>query len=138
MEIFDRDGKVNFVDENNVVLGYDTEDSCCEIAGWYFVGQEPTTVSPRLHGTGNPPEVPAWREMPDLRGWVFDPGWFKKLPDTVPGVLDEGEAVAFRLVNYDDPSCPLQKFLVLFNAHNDYYHGFTFTQSNEVLQCGDL
>lgn len=36
MKIFDKDGKVNFVDENNVIVGYDTNQHCSEHAGWFI------------------------------------------------------------------------------------------------------
>ena len=35
MKVFDRDGKINFVDKNNVVLGYDMNQDCCENANWF-------------------------------------------------------------------------------------------------------
>lgn len=34
------DSKVNFVDENNVVLGYDLSQDCCEHADW-FIADKP-------------------------------------------------------------------------------------------------
>lgn len=37
MKIFERDGKINFVDENNVLLGYDMSQDCCEHADWFIL-----------------------------------------------------------------------------------------------------
>ena len=36
MKIFEDNIKVNFVDENNVFVGYDMRQSCCEQAGYFF------------------------------------------------------------------------------------------------------
>jgi len=36
MKVFDKGGKVNFVDKNNVLVGYDMNSSCCEEFGWYI------------------------------------------------------------------------------------------------------
>ncbi len=40
MKIFMRDGKVNFVDESNVLLGYDMGSLCCEYADW-IISEDP-------------------------------------------------------------------------------------------------
>ena len=40
MKVFDRDGKVNFVDENNVILGYDMNQNCCEDADWFITPRD--------------------------------------------------------------------------------------------------
>lgn len=36
MRIFDRDSKLNFVDDHNAVLGFDSYQSCCETWGYFF------------------------------------------------------------------------------------------------------
>ena len=41
MKIFDGDfDKVNFVDENNVFVGYDLLQDCCEDANWFIADRE--------------------------------------------------------------------------------------------------
>ena len=46
MKIFDQvapfGDKVNFVDENNVVVGYEMSQDCCEFASW-FISEEKIT-----------------------------------------------------------------------------------------------
>lgn len=134
MEIFDRDGKTNFVDENNVVLGYDNEQDCCEFADWYIADFEPSTVVSNLTET-------CLARSPSLEGYVFDTKFFKKLDDCYEegdnvsyGSLDSGDAVCFRITKGKK-----EKFLILFNSHNGYYgHGFEFKEGNEVLQDGVL
>jgi hypothetical protein len=123
------DEKVNFVDENNVVLGYDMGASCCESFGWYVA--EEIVCNPDLE---DEPE-PLWKD------WVFDPAFFKEV-EPVRGehgysVLDEGGCVAFRLVRKDGREGEL--FLHLFNAHNGYYgHGFEFKVGDEVVRHDSL
>ncbi len=34
MRIFEKDGRVNFVDNNNVLVGWDNTSSCCESFSW--------------------------------------------------------------------------------------------------------
>jgi hypothetical protein len=36
LKVFDREGKVNFVDDKNMVVGYDMNRHCCEKASWSF------------------------------------------------------------------------------------------------------
>ncbi len=114
--------KVNFVDKNNVVLGYDTYQQCCENAGW-FVADKPLDRVPD--------DVEEF-EFPIQDDWVFDPEYFQ---ETGLGESEEGGMMAiFRLVNGKK-----QKFLHLFNCHNGYYsHGFKFTIDNKIKHEGSL
>ena len=116
MQCFNRDGKINFVDASNVVLGYDLQQDCCEHADWYVVDDEPQECDE------SKPEATS----EELEGFNFDTTWFKDLPGST---LDAGAAVVFRATRGDE-----QKFLVLYNSHNGYYgHGFRFAQGNEAL-----
>jgi len=136
MEIFDReDVSVNFVDENDVVLGYSLRCDCCEDAGWYIVDDEPTTVDLDLRMDASGYEQPP-QDIPELAGWVFDRNWFKQIIEycSEQPPLDCGGAVCFRIVLGDQ-----QKFVVLFNSQNGYYsHGFEFKAANEVLQSDSI
>ena len=78
MKIFDREGKINFVDENNVFLGYDMGQCCCERADWYISDIETYGVRDR-----DP------KESEGLGGWIFDTKYFKKVDCND---LDEGES----------------------------------------------
>ena len=40
--------KVNFVDSNNVMLGYDMEQNCCEVATWCFTDSDEVIVGGEL------------------------------------------------------------------------------------------
>lgn len=35
-------GKVNFVDKNNVLVGFDDDQNCCEQCGWFLNRSKPT------------------------------------------------------------------------------------------------
>jgi len=108
MKIFETGQKINFVDDNNVFVGYDLGQDCCEYADWFISYKE--AVEPEFNGL----------KTLEFDGWCFDTTYFKKLADA-PG-LDEGGIAIFRLVFEDK-----ELFLHLFNCHNGYYaHGFMF------------
>ena len=121
MKIFDsRNGwssKVNFVDENNLVVGYDMSQGCCEVANWYIADQV----------TNRDPEKSY--EEGAFEGFVFDPDFF----EDVDGNYDAGGCVAFKLVK--ENANPL--YLHIYNSHNGYYgHGFSFQilEGEEVIR----
>jgi hypothetical protein len=123
MKIFNKTAgwceKVNFVDVNNVVLGYDMGQSCCEHADWFIADKPTEAILDRKNTPDGTPE-----EMP---GWVFDPAYRKDVKDIREAgsewnQLDEGGMVIFRIVKDG-----AEKFIHLFNCHNGYYgHGFDF------------
>jgi hypothetical protein len=121
MKIFNKTAdwsdKVNFVDDNNVVLGYDMGQCCCEHADWFIADQPTEKILDRKDTPdGTPDELP---------GWNFDPTYRKDVPRIGADYneLDQGGMVIFRIVRGD-----AEKFVHLFNCHNGYYgHGFEFT-----------
>ncbi len=122
---FDRDGKYNWVDENNVVVGYSSDSCCCEHFGFYYtMGECVDTININLEAN----------DPPDLTAYRFDPDYFKELNDT-EGRLDSGGAVAFRLVAPIEPDI----YLVLFNSQNGYYsHGFNMDVGGISKRSGSL
>ena len=118
------DGKINFVDENNVVLGYDMGQSCCEYADWF--------ISDTLNPDWSDYTPPASVEF-DKEPWVFDPAFHEDVsPKNYD--FDGGGCVAFRIVNGEE-----EKFIHIFNSHNGYYsHGFTFTNDETEVESGSL
>ena len=120
MKIFEKDGKINFVDDRNVFVGFDHQQSCCEDFGWSITPERPK----ELEG-GNP-------EM-DVTGYVFDPDFFE---DSLPGDVytEDGGVAVFRMVRGGD-----QLFLTLWNFHNGYYgHGFAMETNGETVRSGCL
>jgi len=96
--------KVNFVDENNVVVGYDLDQCCCEDAG-YFVSKEIQGEELKI-------------EELDLRDYRFDTSFFQLIEDRK--LYDEGGAAVFKIINGEQ-----ELFIHLYNNHNGYYgHGF--------------
>lgn len=122
--IFDRDSKVNFVDENNVVVGFDTCQSCCENFGWFFRSTEPVSVVIDLD------------DQPDattLKAYSFDPDYFKEISG--PDKYDDTNGVVFRLWADNQPDL----FLVLYNSHNGYYsHGFNMDVGGIATKSGSI
>lgn len=113
--------KVNFVDENNVYLGYDLSQSCCENADW-FIWDEPCKSVPTSESD----------KSEDLTGWVFDTSFFEQVNDERE--FDEGGMAIFRIVKGDR-----EKFIHIYNSHNGYYgHGFDFKIGEDTVQSGSL
>ncbi len=122
MKIFQSGTKTNFVDDNNTILGWDMQDDCCEIFGWYFAAKP----------TGYTADQPSLEVDPgDLDEWYFDTTYFQEL-NSNPN--DEGGTVVFRITNGFD-----ERFLHLYNHHNGYYsHGFQLEVGGEVIRTDYL
>jgi len=126
MQVFDTakdfEDKVNFVDENNVFVGYDLGQSCCEHAG-YFVSDK---KEDSLDGEEE--------ETPHLGGYFFDVNYIEYCDDK-EGDFDSGGMVAFRMTHADKKDL----FLHVFNCHNGYYsHGFEFKNGDELIKEDNL
>ena len=72
MKVFNKNegtwsSKVNFVDENNVVLGYDTDQCCCEHADWFISHKVQNEIIERTE------------DEPNLEGFTFDREFFKEV-----------------------------------------------------------
>lgn len=110
--------KVNFIDSNNVLLGYDLGQSCCETAFW--------TISEALDGS-NPihrGDAEQSQEI-ELEDYCFDPAFYRRIDDE----YEETHVAIFKLNAYrgwDSKNLP-DLYLRLENHHNGYYsHGFVF------------
>ena len=109
--------KVNFIDSNNVILGYDLEQNCCEHAFW-TISETPDGKNPIHEGDGS-----TGKEI-ELKGYCFDPNYCQRHDDA-----EDGDYTAtFKLVGNQWAKTKLPDlFLRLENHHNGYYsHGFTF------------
>ena len=108
MEVFEKDGKINFVDENDVFVGFDYQSCCCEHFDWFYSKEVPKVLD--IEG---PDE---FHDNFDPKGWVFDTSFCKEVSGGY-----EDNWVTFRLVKGKE-----EVFLVLYNCHNGYYaHGYT-------------
>ena len=116
--------KNNFVDENNVFLGYDEEDDCCSDGGWFISDKSDEWLKETFK-----------EEAMDFPGWTFDTTYFKcPAPNTPNEEYSESYAAQFRIVNGDN-----EKFITLYNCHNGYYSkGFEFKVGDKVVQEDSL
>lgn len=115
--------KVNFVDTNNAVVGYDMQQDCCEHADWCIAG-----VPELGSGLGN------GITEASLGPYVFAPDVATNhdFPRDTP---DECSAVSFKLVADGRPDL----FLTLHNTHNGYYaHGFEIWADGKLVNEGSL
>lgn len=122
MRIFESDIKINFVDENDVLVGFDRYDLCCENFGFFFSNDIPGDIE--CIPNENRPD-----NLDDLR---FDPDFFEE--SHCGRLFDEGSSVTFKLNGQNR-----QVFLTLYNAHNGYYsHGFTISVKGKVIKDGRI
>jgi hypothetical protein len=113
--------KHNFVDDNNVFVGYDATQDCCESADWAIFDSE-------IYDPINS-ECTGESDLPDYN---FDSNYFKEWN---PESCDEGGAVLFRLTKKDAPD----KYLCLWNHQNGYYgHGFEVKHGGTIIHDGVL
>jgi hypothetical protein len=111
--------KLNAVDQNNVVLGYDLGRHCCENADWFISNIVEETPRGRADN----------EETLDLEAFYFDTSFFK-LIDPCAG-CDEGGMAIFRITDGAQ-----DMFIHLYNSHNGYYgHGFTVEHSGQTIDA---
>lgn len=111
--------KVNFVDQNNTVVGYDLSQDCCEHAGWYISESRHTDTNDK-------------RAVPNVDDYAFDRDFFEQVEGAD---VEEGGMVRFRLIAAGKPDL----YLHIFNSHNGYYgHGFEVEHSGTVVRNGSL
>lgn len=112
MKIFEKDSKINFVDDNNVLVGFDYHQSCCENFGW-MVTQAKPKQDDQEHEKNEGSD-----------GFNFDTDFMDISSDS-----DGGGQVSFRLIGAGG-----ERFLTLWNHHNGYYsHGFEMEQDGKNI-----
>lgn len=127
MKIFDSQSeggwgtKVNFADSNNVFVGYDMDQSCCENADW-FISTSEDNIPQDSHGITE-----------NLEEYSFDKDYFVQVEN--PKDLDAGDMIRFRLIAEGKQIL----FLHLYNCHNGYYeHGFEMKINDVEVREGTL
>jgi hypothetical protein len=122
------DRRCNWIDENNVFVGYCAEQSCCEHFGAYISDE---LVPERDEAKRNQIEK-VEVVLDDLR---FNPKqWWWIVEPTAEEWANEA---IFGMYDVNDPS--RVRYLHLYNAHNGYYaHGFEYKQGDAVLKEGSL
>jgi len=115
--------KINFIDENEVLLGYDYDSQCCENFGWF--------ISDKIEENLINLEI----EPDNIQEFVFDTTFFETGDLDLKDTYDEGRCVIFKLVNKEG----YELFLHLFNIQNGYYsHGFKMDIKGTILQAGNI
>lgn len=128
MMFFERDGKFNWVDENNVVLGFSSTPSCCEDFGYFYSSSPDSKKDDKDH---------IFVSDENLLSYRFDPT-FKYSSggtDKDNGGYSECAMATFKLIS------PLfyEVYLTIYNDHNGYYsHGFKFESTDNIIQEGSL
>lgn len=121
MKKFEKDGKINFVDRKNVLVGFDMQSSCCEYFGWMITKKIPTEC------VENTCEV----SEKVLESYFFDR---RAKPIQSPNT-DDGGTITFTL------RAPKKRalYLTLFNHHSGYYaHGFEMSVGGLPVLTGSL
>lgn len=107
----------NFIDENDIFVGFNTEFQCCENFGWYFKDNDCIDDAEALSENE---DVVSKIDF-DMEGWVFDTSYCE-WKDYDTKTFTCVDAVVFRIIKEDQ-----EKFLFLFNVGNGMYaHDFFF------------
>jgi hypothetical protein len=125
--------KVNFVDKNNVLVGFDMEESCCEQASWCIMRKMPEDLNEGLTSNDTSQISDA-----ELKSYVFDTEFFEEKSIGVYAGHVDCLAI-FKLVNRWWSGCRQEAYLILRNQHNGYYaHGFEAKIGDDSWQGGAL
>ena len=133
MKIFNGFGyyqKVNFVDDNNVFVGYDMAQFCCEDAGW-FIADEPILQYMESLNPYNNIEL-KYKDLSnaDISDFYFDTNYFKE----VRSKYDDENLIIFKITNNNE-----DRYIHIYNSHNGWYsHGFVFQQDNKIIKEGQI
>lgn len=109
-------GKQNWIDQNNVVFGYDDYQKCCEDFGW---------------GVYDPETGKKVADEPNGLPYHFDfEAGARENDDRIYTGEDTTDTVQVTLVHDDDHKKKL--IFECFNCHNGYYyHDFSFKRLEE-------
>lgn len=122
MKVFDKDGKINYIDEFNVLVGFDDQQGCCEDFG-VLVTRDIPTITDAVEAN-----VP-------LEDYFFDPSFIEhgSIMETY-----EGGSVTFKMFNRRNINgYPNELYLTFYNCHNGYYgHGFSMKIGGKTIQEG--
>ena len=121
--------KVNFVDKNNVFVGYDMAQLCCEDAGW-FISDKPILQYIESLNPYNNIEI-KYKDLSndDISDFYFDINYFK----VIRGKNNEN-LIIFKITNNNE-----DRYIHIYNSHNGWYsHGFIFKQDDKLIQKGQI
>lgn len=114
--------KINYVDSNNVLIGFDSTTSCCEDFGWYITNTKPATT------LDESAQIQYTEEL--LKDYVFDKNSFEVIDAGKESYADSGGGIVITCIADGKPNL----YMVFYNHHNGYYsHGFTMTDNGALL-----
>lgn len=122
---------VNFVDEENHLIGYNLSIDCCESPGW-FISKYPFA---HLQGNHFSPADAEIMHNSDCKGKIIDlPDWFidrDYLCKVEGGVLNNGKMYIFKVFN---PKSKEEKYLHIYNCQSGFYsHELNYFGNTEFL-----
>lgn len=112
-KVFEENGKVNFVDSNNVLVGFDTNQKCCELFDWELSAEES-----------------------ELSEYNFDPSYLEESEEADKTSNERVRSIAkFKLICEGKP----EHYLTLHNSHNGYYsHKFEMRKDDLMYHVGSV
>lgn len=115
MKRIDTSHSWNWVDENNYMVGFESDSQCCESYGYMWVNDKGQ-------------ELPF--ELDDHPDFYFT-GQYDSLPESMEGMRSYQD---FEVTNGTEIY-----YLIIYNDHNGYYaHGFNFSEGETSISGGYL
>lgn len=143
MRIFDREhpwpSKVNFIDANNLVLGYDLLEQCCEDSDWFIFDDIKEGIKITAGYMSESERAKLKGNDIDLTEYFFDVDFIEKHGDADRCIT---EVAIFKIfaIKRDSQRNMIrdEKYIFLMNDHNGYYsHGFSFSEIKDI-KCGEI
>lgn len=142
MKYFEKDGRYNFVDDNNVLVGYYSDSICCEKFGfilshnnqiiYYWKRDSHHFISPFSYNF----DIRNEKDMKELESYSFDVNYFEEIKDENCESNDIF-AVCFKLTHKNINFGSI--FLILYNLQNGYYsHGFSMDVGGKTIKSGKI
>ena len=129
MKVFTNLGKINFVDENNVFVGYDYIQDCCENFGYFF--SKSNEINEEKLSKENLSEDNIESLVFDTSSYIFDLNYIKEF--SIPFGERDCNLLQFKLVSKNNKNDDV--YLTLYNYHNGYYyHGFEVKIGEEIIK----
>ena len=124
MLIVESSTSTNFIDENDVYVGFDTYQNCCEHAGWFISDKREAYVDGYCSSNLKLRTVEGIRGF-DVNGYMLDTA---EPEDIESNDIYDGTQLEFRLTKEGSKDL----FLNIFNAQNGYYSHDVFIRAGEA------
>lgn len=124
LKCFLQDDRVNFVDSENVFVGYEITQKCCEYSNFkisdYHGNFIMNDVLLKIHSGDN--------------NFIFDKTFFEIFDPDEDQYENELKYVKFKIYTPEE-----EYYLFIYNKHNGYYaHGFEFRDKDNIIQEGSI